>query len=65
MKIIQTRSDFIKKIPLHTIIFFYLSLALAVIFLLLCILYGDIYEIFGALIWVIADGGWVLLPVVV
>lgn len=54
-----------KKIPLHTIIFFYLSLVPAVIFLLLCLFYGDIYEIFGALIWVIMDGGWVLLPFVV
>lgn len=54
-----------KKIPLHTIILFVLALIPAVIFLLLCVFYGDIYEIFGALIWVIVDGGWVLLPVVV
>lgn len=54
-----------KKISLHTKIFFVLALIPAVIFLLLCVFYGDIYEIFGVLIWVIMDGGWVLLPVVV
>lgn len=53
-----------KKIPLHTIIFFYLALIPAIAFLLLCIFYGDIYEIFGALVWECGAGLVFLIPVV-
>lgn len=54
----------VKKIPLHTIIFFYLALIPAVAFLFLCIFYGDIYEIFGAIIWICGPALFFLIPVV-
>ncbi|MDE6780344.1 MAG: hypothetical protein K2J40_02650 [Ruminococcus sp.] len=53
-----------KKIPLNTIIFFYLALIPAIAFLLFCIFYGDIYEIFGALVWECGARLVFLIPVV-
>lgn len=54
-----------KKIPLHTIIFFYLSLVPVVLFLLLCLFYGDIYEIVGVIIWICGPALIFLLPVII
>ncbi len=54
-----------KKIPLHTIIFFYLSLLPVVLFLLLCAFYGDIYEIVGVIIWICGPALIFLLPVII
>lgn len=49
-----------KKIPLHTIIFFYLALILVivfVIFLIIGIVYGDVEEVIG--------GIFLIVPVIV
>lgn len=53
-----------KKIPLHTIRLFYLSLVPVVGFLLICVFYGDIYEIFGTIIWICGPALIFLLPVI-
>lgn len=53
------------KIPLHTIIFFYLALIPVVSFLFLCVFYGDIEEIYVCVILLMWAGYWWLLPVVV
>lgn len=57
-----------KKIPLHTAIFFYLSIVPVVGFLLLCVFYGDIDEIVVTIIWIIWSYGSTLiflLPVII
>lgn len=56
-----------KKIPLHTIIFFYLALLPVVLFLLWgcwCVIFGNPKEIFGAIIWIFGPALIFLLPVI-
>ena len=57
-----------KKIPLHTIVFFYLSLVPVLLFLLWscwCVIFGNPKEIFGAIIWICGPALIFLLPVVI
>lgn len=52
----QIRSDFMKKIPLHTIIFFYIALIpviVFVIFLIIGIVYGDVEEVIGGIFMIV------------
>lgn len=56
-----------KKIPLHTIIFFYLSIVPVVLFLIWgcwCVIFGNLNEIFGAIIWICGPALIFLLPVI-
>ena len=56
-----------KKISLHTIIFFYLALLPVVLFLIWgcwCVTFGNPKEIFGAIIWICGPALIFLLPVI-